>query len=131
METHRERILATFIVTLVPCAATTVIILGIVGAFLGIHWALLLYIVNLVIILILGRIAFKALPGEPTGLIMEMGDYRVPHLKTIMKQTWFRLKEFIKMAFPLVFGLSNPPLLALFIIKETALSTVSNCSLVN
>jgi ferrous iron transport protein B len=33
---------------------------------------------------------------------MEMGDYRTPHLKTITKQTWFRLKEFIKMAFPLI-----------------------------
>ncbi|MGD8545993.1 MAG: ferrous iron transport protein B [Candidatus Bathyarchaeota archaeon] len=102
METQRERLLAIFIVTLVPCAATTVIVLGLVGAFLGIHWALLLYAVNLTIILILGRIAFKALPGEPTGLIMEMGDYRTPHLKTITKQTWFRLKEFIKMAFPLI-----------------------------
>jgi ferrous iron transport protein B len=102
METSRERLLAIFVVTLVPCAATTVIILGLVGTYIGLYWALLLYAINMILILILGRIAFKVLPGEPMGLIMEMGDYRVPHLKTVINQTWFRLKEFIKMAFPLI-----------------------------
>jgi ferrous iron transport protein B len=102
METTRERLLTAFVVTLVPCAATSVIILGLVGAFVGIEWALALYIINLIIIFVLGRIAFKALPGEPTELIMEMSDYRVPHMRTVAKQTWFRLREFIMMAFPLI-----------------------------
>jgi ferrous iron transport protein B len=102
METARERLLTAFVVTLVPCAATSVIILGLVGAFVGIEWAWALYIINLIIIFILGRIAFKALPGEPTELIMEMSDYRIPHIKTVAKQTWFRLREFIVMAFPLI-----------------------------
>jgi ferrous iron transport protein B len=102
METPRERLLTAFVVTLVPCAATSVIILGLVGTYVGIGWALALYIINLIIIFVLGRIAFKALPGEPTELIMEMSDYRVPHIKTVAKQTWFRLREFIVMAFPLI-----------------------------
>ncbi len=102
METQRERLIAVFVVTLVPCAATSVIIFGLVGAFVGAQWALLLYGVDLAIIFVLGRIAFKAFPGEPTGLIMEMHDYKVPHAGTVAKQMWFRLKEFIKMAFPLI-----------------------------
>jgi len=102
METTRERLLTAFVVTLVPCAATSVIILGLVGAHVGIEWAIALYIINLIIIFVLGRIAFKALPGEPTELIMEMSDYKLPHLKTVAKQTWFRLREFIVMAFPLI-----------------------------
>jgi ferrous iron transport protein B len=102
METARERLLTAFVVTLVPCAATSVIILGLVGAHVGIEWALALYIINLIIIFVLGRIAFKALPGEPTELIMEMSDYRIPHITTVAKQTWFRLREFIVMAFPLI-----------------------------
>jgi ferrous iron transport protein B len=102
METTRERLLTAFVVTLVPCAATSVIILGLVGANVGIEWALALYIINLIIIFVIGRIAFKALPGEPTELIMEMSDYRIPHLSTVAKQTWFRLREFIVMAFPLI-----------------------------
>ncbi|MCW4045468.1 MAG: ferrous iron transport protein B [Candidatus Bathyarchaeota archaeon] len=102
METHRERLLAAFVTTLVPCAARTVIILGLVGNFLGFQWALGLYVFNLVMIFALGRLAFKVVPGEPTALIMEMPDYRLPHAKTILKQTWFRVAEFIKIAFPLI-----------------------------
>jgi len=102
METQRERLLTGFVVTLVPCAATTAIILGLVGASLGFQWAFALYIIDLAIILLLGRVAFKTFPGEPTALIMEMNDYRVPQLKTVLSQTWFRLKEFIKVAFPLI-----------------------------
>jgi ferrous iron transport protein B len=102
METQRERLLAAFAVTLVPCAATTVIILGLVGNFLGIQWALALYLFNFLVIFVLGRLAFKVVPGEPTALIMEMHDYRWPHMKTILKQTWFRVAEFIKIAFPLI-----------------------------
>ena len=102
METERERFLAAFVVTLIPCAARTVVILGLVGAFLGMKWALTLYIINLAIVFLLGRLAFKILPGEPTALIMEMPDYRIPHLETIIKQTWFRLKEFLEISFPLI-----------------------------
>jgi len=70
METERERLLAAFVTTLVPCAARTVIILGLVGAFMGIQWALMLYVIDLMVIFALGRLAFKTLPGEPTALIM-------------------------------------------------------------
>jgi len=102
METERERLLAAFVTTLVPCAARTVIILGLVGQFVGIQWAFALYAFDLIVIFALGRIAFKILPGEPTALIMEMNDYKLPHLRTVLKQTWFRLAEFIKIAFPLI-----------------------------
>ncbi|MGQ9515259.1 MAG: ferrous iron transport protein B [Thermoproteota archaeon] len=102
METERERFLAAFATTLVPCAARTVIILGLVGKFVGFQWALMLYILDLIVIFIIGRIAFKVIPGEPIALIMEMPDYKIPHIKTVLKQTWFRLAEFIKIAFPLI-----------------------------
>lgn len=102
LETQRERLLAGFVSTLIPCAAQTVIILGLVGVYLGIEWALAIYAINLLVVLILGRIAFKVLPGESTALIMELSEYRVPHLKTAATQAWFRLEEFIKVAFPLI-----------------------------
>jgi ferrous iron transport protein B len=102
METHRERLVATFVVTLVPCAAVTVVVLGIVGAYVGIEYAFLLYMFNLLVIFILGRIAFKSLPGEPIGLIMEMPPYRVPSAGVVMRQTWARLKDFIIVAFPFI-----------------------------
>jgi len=106
METERERLLAAFVVTLIPCAATTVVVLGLVGKFVGLEWALALYVIDLAIIFMLGRAAFKTLPGEPTELLMEMHEYRMPHLRTVISQTWFRLEEFIKIAFPLIIASS-------------------------
>ncbi len=102
METERERTIAAFVVTLVPCAAVTVVVFGLVGAYVGIHWALSLYLLNLAMIFILGRVAFKVLPGEPMGLIMEMPPYRKPHARSVLKETWMRLKDFIYIAFPLI-----------------------------
>jgi ferrous iron transport protein B len=102
METHRERLVAVFVVTLVPCAAVTVVVLGIVGAYVGIEYAFLLYLFNLLVIFVLGRIAFKSLPGEPIGLIMEMPQYRVPSARVVLRQTWARLKDFIVVAFPFI-----------------------------
>jgi ferrous iron transport protein B len=78
METPKQKTLAAFLVTLVPCTARTVVILGLVAAFVNIWWALALYVFDILLIIIVGRIAFKAMPGESVGLIMEMPDYHVP-----------------------------------------------------
>ncbi|MEM1575380.1 MAG: ferrous iron transport protein B [Nitrososphaerota archaeon] len=104
METERERFLAAFVTVLIPCSARTVIILGLVGEYIGLHAVLLLYLFDLILVFILGRIAFKTLPGEPIGLIMEMPPYKLPLIKNIIMKTWARTKDFIYVAFPLIIG---------------------------
>jgi ferrous iron transport protein B len=104
METERERFLAAFVTVLIPCSARTVIILGLVGKYIGLHAALSLYFFDLILVFILGRIAFKVLPGEPIGLIMEMPPYKLPLIKNIIIKTWVRTKDFIYIAFPLIIG---------------------------
>lgn len=101
LETKRERLLASFAITFTPCAARTIIILGLVAAFVNIWWALALYVVDLLVILFMGRIASKVVPGESTGLIMELSSFKVPSLKTMLKQTWTRTKSLIYLVFPL------------------------------
>ena len=102
METERERFITGFLTTLVPCSARTVIIMGLVGKFVGIGWAFGLYLFAILMIFGLGKLASKILPGEATELIMEMPDYRIPNLQTVFLQTWFRLKDFLYIAGPLV-----------------------------
>jgi ferrous iron transport protein B len=102
METERERFLSAFVVVLIPCAARTVIILGLVGRFVGLHAALALYAFDLVLVFALGRIAFKVLPGEPVGLIMEMPSYRKPSPMNIILKTWSRTRDFVFIAFPVI-----------------------------
>ncbi|MFH1393912.1 MAG: ferrous iron transport protein B [Candidatus Micrarchaeota archaeon] len=102
LETRRDRLLAAFVVTLVPCAAVTVVIMGLVATYLGIWWALSLYLLNILVILVLGRVAFKVLPGEPVGLIMEMPSYKVPSAKNVLMRAWRGLQSFVFMAFPII-----------------------------
>jgi ferrous iron transport protein B len=101
METKRERLLASFAVTFAPCAARTILILGLVAAFVSPFWALALYGVDILLIFVLGRIALKIVPGQSTGLIMEMHSFKVPSLYVVGKQTWVRTKSLIYIVFPM------------------------------
>ncbi len=100
METPKQKLLAAFLVTLVPCTARTVVILGLVATFVSIWWALALYAFDILLIILLGRMAFKLVPGESLGLIMEMPDFHIPSLSVAAKQTWVRTKSLIWIVFP-------------------------------
>jgi ferrous iron transport protein B len=102
METKRERFLTAFVVLLIPCAARTVVILGLVGRYVGLPAVIGIYLFDLALVFGLGRIAFKVLPGEPVGLIMEMPNYKMPSAKTLVIKTWSRTKDFVFVAFPIM-----------------------------
>ncbi len=102
METERERLICAFVSSLVPCAARSIVIMGLVATYLGFEWAVALYLIDFIIIFALGRVAFKVLPGEPVGLIMEMPVYKLPSAKITAQRTWFRVKDFVYEAFPII-----------------------------
>lgn len=100
IESPKQKFLAAFLVTLVPCSARTIVILGVVAVFVNIWWALALYLFDFILIVLLGRIAFRVLPGESVGMIMEMPDYHTPHLPGVLGQTWQRTKSLIWIVLP-------------------------------
>ncbi len=113
METPKQKLLAAFLVTLIPCTARTVVILGLVAVFVNVWWALALYAFDILLIIAIGRVAFRVVPGESVGIIMEMPDYHVPSLTVILKQTWARVKSLIWIVFP-AYILGSAVLQALF-----------------
>jgi len=123
MESRRERLLAAFAITFVPCAARTLVILGLVGVFLGPIWALTLYAIDLILIFLLGRIAMKVVPGKTTGLIMEMHSFKVPSFSVVSKQTWTRTKSIIIMVFP-IYIIGSAVVQALYVLD--LLTPISN-----
>ncbi len=102
METSREKLILGLMITMIPCAARTIIILSLVGKYLGVHVALAIYALDLIVVFTVGRIASKSLPGGPVGLIMEMPSYKMPSLKIIAVETYVRVREFVVIAFPLL-----------------------------
>ena len=101
MGTRRERLIAAFAITFAPCTARTIIIFGLVAVFVGIEWALALYAINLLIMVAVTKLAVKVVPGQLTGLIMEMHAFKTPSLSVIGKQTWARTRSLVLMVFPL------------------------------
>ncbi len=102
LTTKRERILACTLIVLVPCSARTAVILGAVANFIGFHYAILIYVIELVLIGLVGLGLNKLLPGEPSGLVMEMFPFRVPSASAIAKKTWYRFSDFASVALPIV-----------------------------
>jgi len=105
METEREKKISLALTSIVPCAAVMTVVMGLVGRHLGIGWVIFLFMINFSVILLVGKILNKTMPGTCTELIMEMHEYRVPNFKVIFKQTWVRSKEFIFKALPIILGL--------------------------
>jgi ferrous iron transport protein B len=102
LRTKRERTIASFLVTLVPCSARTVIIAGMVAAFIGIAAALSVYLIVIIIILITGLVLSRFTPGEQYGMILEMSPLRVPQARNVLAKSWMRIREFLVIAMPLL-----------------------------
>lgn len=100
--TRREKRIASVLISLVPCSARTVIILGLVGTFVGFWPAVSIYVLEMFIIVSLGWILGRSLPGQKSGFIMEMTPLRKPELKSTIKKTWMKSREFVYIAFPLL-----------------------------
>jgi ferrous iron transport protein B len=102
LTTMRERIVAGTLIVLVPCSARTAVIFGAVAFYSGWQAALALYAILLMVWVAVGLGLNQVMPGQSTGLVMEMFPFRMPHLKTIFKKTWFRFKAFVYMAVPIL-----------------------------
>jgi len=102
LTTKRERRIASFLITMIPCSARTAVILGTVGFFLGIRYALVIYGIILALIFIVGWLLNRWLPGQVSGMIMEMPPLRRPMLRPVLYKTWLRMKRFVYIAVPLL-----------------------------
>lgn len=105
LETKKQKFMTATLATLVPCSARTIVIIGLVGIFLGFKYVLIVYIIDIIIIILFGKLLSILVPGKSYGLIMEIPPLRKPSTKIVLKQSWFRIKDFIYFAFPIiVFG---------------------------
>jgi len=102
LEDRRDRFLAATLATLVPCAARLAVVFGLVAFYLGPGLALGIYLFNLFVIAITGRLISALLPEDTPGLILEIPVYRMPTLRSVVNKTWFRAKEFIVEAWPIL-----------------------------
>ncbi len=102
LDSPRDRFITAMLSVMVPCVARMTIIFGLVGYFLGPTMAFLLYIINILVIAIAGKVMTKIFPRVTPGLILEIPSYKVPSTRVVAAKVWLRVREFIVLAFPLL-----------------------------
>jgi len=102
MESKRDRAITSSLVLLIPCSGRTIVILGLVGYYMGMNAAFSIYLLDLLIIAIVGFIISHLKPEVTPGMILEIPELRWPVPKIMLLKIWLRLKEFLIVAWPLL-----------------------------
>jgi ferrous iron transport protein B len=102
LSTRRDRFIAAFLAVLVPCSARMTVIFALVGFYLGANYALGIYALNIIVVALSGHVLARMWPEISPGMLMEVPAYRVPAPRVVALKTWWRLREFVLVAFPLL-----------------------------
>jgi ferrous iron transport protein B len=101
LETRKERVIVTLLLALgVPCSAQLGVILGMlgnVGAAATAAWTAIL----VGVILAVGYLASKVIPGESSDFILEIPPIRLPQLGNLAVKTMARIEWYLREAVPL------------------------------
>lgn len=100
LETQRERLIATFLLSLaIPCAAQWGVIVGLLAQ----KPAALLFWGGFItaIFILAGYFTAKLLPGSQAGFYMEIPPLRLPKLTNIITKTWVRMTWYFYEIMPL------------------------------
>jgi ferrous iron transport protein B len=101
MENKRDRFLVILLLALaVPCSAQLGVVMGMLAS-ISFSATLIWLLVILVILLSIGWLAAKVVPGERTSLLIELPPMRRPVLSNVVTKTFARLEWYIREVIPL------------------------------
>jgi ferrous iron transport protein B len=100
----RDRVVASLLITFVPCSARSAIILALGGKYLGGLGIFAIFMLNLLIIAILGKLLVRRYPEISPGLIQEIPAYAIPKLQPVLHATWHRTRDILTIVTPLLVG---------------------------
>lgn len=99
LDAPRERLMTIMMAPFMSCGARLAIFAVFAAAFFGQQGALVvfsLYMLGIVMAILTGlMLKYTIMRGEATPFVMELPVYHVPHLKSLLLQTWQRLKGFV------------------------------------
>jgi ferrous iron transport protein B len=125
MEYERDRVLTMLIVPFIACSARTVIILALAGRYLGAAWTTAIYAGNIMVALAVSYVLSRLQADPAPGIIMDVPPLRRPYAGLVARKAWWRLKEFLTFAWPVI-AVSS---LALAFISHVGMDRVINAAL--
>ncbi len=120
LDTEKDRTIVTLLLALaVPCSAQLGIILGMFAGLPALYFLAWIFMIAGILILV-GYLASRVIPGESSDFILEIPPLRIPLLSNVVVKTLARIEWYLKEAVPLfilgtliLFGLHKTNLLAL------------------
>ncbi|MDH4264491.1 MAG: ferrous iron transport protein B, partial [Deltaproteobacteria bacterium] len=104
LEFPQHRFIVSILTTMIPCAARITIIFGLVAFFINPNAALAIFALNILVIAVAGKVLSAIYPEASLGLILEIPAYQLPPMSNTLKKSWYRIREFIVVAWPLLIG---------------------------
>ncbi|CAI2451243.1 Ferrous iron transport protein B [Serratia ficaria] len=99
LDAQRERLITIMMAPFMSCGARLAIFAVFAAAFFGQDGAgvvFSLYMLGIVVAILTGLVLkYTIMRGEASPFVMELPVYHVPHLKSLLLQTWQRLKGFV------------------------------------
>jgi ferrous iron transport protein B len=104
LEFPQHRFIVSILTTMIPCAARITIIFALVAFLISPNAALAIFALNILVVAISGKILSIIYPEASLGLILEIPAYQLPPISNTLKKSWYRIREFIVIAWPLLIG---------------------------
>jgi len=102
IEEEKDRRMTVIVTSFIPCSAKLPVIALFAGALMGGAWwvAPSAYFLGIAAVVVSGLILKKTkrFEGDPAPFVMELPNYRMPSLMTVLRSTWERGSSFIKKA---------------------------------
>jgi ferrous iron transport protein B len=104
LEFPQHRFIVSILTTMIPCAARITIIFALVAFLISPNAALAIFALNILVVAIAGKILsiLFPYPEASLGLILEIPAYQFPPIRNTLKKSWYRIREFIVIAWPIL-----------------------------
>ncbi|MEX1169528.1 MAG: ferrous iron transport protein B [Chloroflexota bacterium] len=104
LQSRRERLLASFLVSLTPCSAASAVVVAALAPYAGMPTALAAFGVIAVVAIAAGLGANAILPGRQSPLVLELPPLRLPIPRQVVAKAWHRFRSFVTTATPVMLG---------------------------
>ena len=98
----RQRVIASFLITFVPCSARSAIILALAGKYLGPWGVLAIFGASLAVIVLLGRVLSKRRSDLDPARVHAVPPYAWPRARPLLEETWLRSRDVLTIVTPLL-----------------------------
>ena len=100
----RERVVASLLITFVPCSARSAIILALAGKYLGGFGVFGMFMLTILVIAVMGRLLTRRYPESAPGQVQEIPPYALPQWRPLLRSTWARTSDILTIVTPLLVG---------------------------